>query len=104
LINLLDNAFAQTAENGRIAVGNKIENGSVRIWVEDNGVGIPPEHIERVFDRFYRVDRGRTRSEGGTGLGLAISLAIVKAHGGTIQITSSPGQSTRVEIVLPSSS
>jgi heavy metal sensor kinase len=104
LTNLLDNAFAQTPDSGRIAVGNQTEGSTVRIWVEDNGVGIPPEHIERVFDRFYRVDRGRTRGEGGTGLGLAISMTIVKAHEGTIHITSTPGRRTRVEIVLSGSS
>jgi heavy metal sensor kinase len=101
LINLLDNAFAHTSENGRVAIGNQVEDGSVRIWVEDNGIGIPPEHIERVFDRFYRVDRGRSRREGGTGLGLAISKAIVEAHEGSIQITSSLELGTRVEIVIP---
>jgi heavy metal sensor kinase len=101
LVNLLDNAIAHTPENGRIAIGNRSEDGSVHIWVEDNGVGIPPEHLERVFDRFYRVDRGRTRREGGTGLGLAISKAIVKGHDGTIQITSAPERGTRVDIDIP---
>jgi heavy metal sensor kinase len=104
LMNLLDNAFAHTPDDGRIAVGNRIEDATVRVWIEDTGIGISLDHIERVFDRFYRVDQGRTRSDGGAGLGLSISKAIVEAHGGAIQLMSTPGQGTRVEFVLPAAS
>ena len=72
-----------------------------RLWVADSGAGIPTEHQARVFDRFYRVDTGRTRAAGGTGLGLAICRAIAEAHGGTIGLTSRPEYGTRVDLALP---
>lgn len=101
LVNLLDNAFAHTVAGGRITVGCRAEGAQVRLWVADTGSGIPPEHQARVFDRFYRVDAGRTRVQGGAGLGLAISKAIAEAHGGTIRLESEVGWGTRVELVLP---
>lgn len=101
LVNLLDNALAHTPAGERITVGCRAEGDRVRLWVVDTGSGIAPEHRERVFDRFYRVDAGRTRQQGGTGLGLAISKAIVEAHGGTITLASQVGPETRIELVLP---
>ena len=101
LVNLIDNALAHTPAGGRVAVGCRPEDGRVRVWVEDTGSGIAPEHRERVFDRFYRVDSGRTRARGGTGLGLAICRAIAEAHGGEVALTSAEEGGTRVELVLP---
>jgi heavy metal sensor kinase len=93
-INLVDNALKYTREGGTVTVQVGQRNRSATVAVVDTGIGIPPEHLPHVFDRFYRVDRARTRAEGGTGLGLSIAQSIVKAHGGSIEITSSPGQGT----------
>ncbi len=71
------------------------------ITVQDTGAGIPAEHLPRVFDRFYRVDQARGRAEGGTGLGLSIAQSIVAAHGGRIELTSTPGQGTICTITFP---
>ncbi|HEY4939018.1 MAG TPA: ATP-binding protein [Actinomycetota bacterium] len=84
LYNLLDNAFRFTPAGGTVTVGAHRENGFCSISVHDTGVGIPEEHITRVFERFYRVDSSRARSDGGTGIGLAIARSVVEAHGGTI--------------------
>jgi heavy metal sensor kinase len=101
LANLLDNAFAHTPGRGRIAAGCVAAGAEARVWVEDSGSGIPTEHQDRVFDRFYRVDAGRVRESGGTGLGLAIVKAIAEAHGGRLALTSEAGAGTRVEIAIP---
>jgi heavy metal sensor kinase len=101
LVNLLDNALAHTPAGGRVAAGCAPAGDLVRMWVSDTGSGIPAEHRQRVFDRFYRMDTGRTREAGGTGLGLAIAKAIAEAHGGTIAIADSNGPGTRVELVWP---
>ncbi len=101
LTNLIDNAVTHTPAGGSIAVGCASENGQARIWVADTGTGIPSEHQERVFDRFYRVDAGRSRGSGGAGLGLTIARAIVEAHGGTISLQSTVGSGTRIDVTLP---
>jgi heavy metal sensor kinase len=101
LINLIDNALAHTPPGGTVVAGCRPDDGQIRLWVSDTGEGIGPEHQDRVFDRFYRIDAGRSRDRGGTGLGLAICKAITEAHGGTIGLTSRPGSGTRVELVLP---
>jgi signal transduction histidine kinase len=75
--------------------------GEARVVVADTGVGIPPEHLPRVFDRFYRVDPARGGEAEGTGLGLSISRAIAEGHGGAIDIESTPGRGTRVTLRLP---
>jgi heavy metal sensor kinase len=100
-INLLDNALKYTPEGGAVTVcvGRQGEAGVVS--VADTGIGIPPEHLPHVFDRFYRVDRARSGAEGGTGLGLSIALSIVKAHGGDIRLTSTDGQGTVCTVTLP---
>ena len=73
------------------------------LWIEvaDRGAGIPPEELPRIFDRFYRVDKMRTRKQGGTGLGLAIVKTIVEAHGGRVDAASRPGEGTRMSVYLP---
>ena len=101
LVNLLDNALTHTPSGGQIEVGATREGENARIWVRDTGLGISPEDLPRVFDRFYRADRGRARSSGGTGLGLSIARAIVEAHGGTISLSSEPGHGTTAQFVLP---
>ena len=101
LINLLDNAVKFTPEGGRIEVSARPSAGRVIVSVADNGVGIPPEDVGRIFERFYRVDRSRDRRDGGTGLGLAIAKHLTQAMGGTIEVDSRPGSGTTFRISLP---
>jgi heavy metal sensor kinase len=104
LVNLLDNAIAHTPSGGAITVGCCAEVNSVRFWVHDQGIGISTEHLPRIFDRFYRVDESRQRARGGAGLGLSICRAIVDAHGGRIELVSTQGAGTKVDVVLPKAS
>ena len=101
LINLLDNAVKFTPEGGRIALSAAAREGRIVVSVHDSGVGIPPEEIGRIFERFYRVDRSRDRREGGTGLGLAIAKHLTLAMGGTIEVESLPGRGTTFRVTLP---
>ena len=101
LVNLMENALAHTPSGGVVTVGCGTDDGRVRLWVSDTGEGIALEHQARVFDRFYRVDAGRTRERGGTGLGLAICQALVEALGGSISLASAPGRGTRIDLQLP---
>ena len=103
LVNLIDNACKYT-ESGGIEVRVSSRGSFVVFAVSDTGRGIPEEHQERIFERFYVVDRSRSRKVGGTGLGLAISKHIVEAHGGIISVTSSPGQGSIFLFTLPRSS
>jgi two-component system phosphate regulon sensor histidine kinase PhoR len=99
--NLLDNATKYTEEGGRILV-RVIENGThVRLEVEDNGIGIPAEDLPRIFERFYRVDKARSRDLGGTGLGLAIVKHLAQAQEGEVSVRSRPGEGTTFSVVLP---
>jgi two-component system heavy metal sensor histidine kinase CusS len=100
-INLLDNALKYTPSDGKVVVRIEKQGTTVTVVVEDTGIGIPPEHLPRVFDRFYRVDKARSREEGGTGLGLSIAESIVKAHGGTIKLESTIGKGTVCCVILP---
>jgi heavy metal sensor kinase len=99
--NLLDNAIKYTPEGGTVEVGLGQQGQAAVVTVRDTGIGIPPEHLPRVFDRFYRVDKARSRAEGGTGLGLSIAQKIVTDHGGRIELKSAPGQGTTCTVILP---
>lgn len=101
LINLVDNALKYTPEGGTVVVRVGQQDLAPTVSVEDTGIGIPPEHLPHVFDRFYRVDKARTRAQGGTGLGLSIAQSIVTAHGGTIEIVSALGRGTICTVTLP---
>lgn len=102
LTNLLGNALQYTAAGGRVVVGARRQNGKVAVAVADSGVGIAPEHLPHVFDRFYRVDRSRARASGGTGIGLTIARHLVEAHGGTIRAESAGlGRGSTFTIVVP---
>jgi signal transduction histidine kinase len=99
--NLVDNSIKYGKEGGRITVSGKIEPSGCTLEVKDDGPGIPPEDIPRIFERFYRVDKGRSRELGGTGLGLSIAKHIVESHGGTIRVQSRLGDCTRVILRIP---
>jgi two-component system, OmpR family, phosphate regulon sensor histidine kinase PhoR len=100
LSNLIDNAIKYTDEGGRIEVGFSELQDSVRVYVADNGSGIGEEHLERVFERFYRVDKNRSRSVGGTGLGLAIVKHIIEAHNSKIEVKSELGKGSEFSFRL----
>lgn len=101
--NLLSNAIKYTPVDGKIAISALMESaeGRLRVLLEDNGPGIPAEDLERIFERFYRVEKTRSRDYGGTGLGLPIARRLVEAHGGRIWLESVPGEGTRVSFTLP---
>jgi two-component system phosphate regulon sensor histidine kinase PhoR len=101
LINLVDNAVKYTNAGGRVTVSARRVDGVVEIAVADTGVGIPPGDLPRITERFYRVDKARSRELGGTGLGLAIVKHLVSAHGGELTIESEPGRGTTVRVELP---
>jgi two-component system phosphate regulon sensor histidine kinase PhoR len=102
LINLVDNAVKYTPDGGRVTVrASERAGGGVEIAVIDTGVGIPPGDLPRITERFYRVDRARSRELGGTGLGLAIVKHLVLAHGGELRIESEPPRGTTVYVTLP---
>ena len=101
LINLLHNAISYTPEGGSVLLEARAVQGGVEISVCDNGIGIPPEDVPRIFERFYRVDKARSRDQGGTGLGLSIVKHIVEAHGGEVRVESKPGKGSRFSVFLP---
>jgi signal transduction histidine kinase len=99
--NLVDNAVKYSPDGGEVRIVVKAANGSARIEVSDDGRGIPASELPHVFDRFYRVDKARTRSEGGAGLGLAICRSIVAAHHGRIDVRSIAGEGSVFTAILP---
>jgi signal transduction histidine kinase len=101
LVNLLTNAHEYSTEGASISVGARAIGAEVEISVTDNGPGIPPEQLDRIFERFTRGDAGLTQRVGGTGLGLAISKSLVELHGGSIAAESSPGQGSTFRLRLP---
>ena len=101
LFNLLDNAIKFNRPGGRVTIRGDQEDGKIVIEVEDTGVGIPLEDQPRVFERFYRVDKARTRDRGGTGLGLAIVKHLIENRGGTVTVASAPDKGTTFTLQLP---
>ena len=101
LANLVDNALKYGGTGGQVFLGARDTGGSVEFWVRDLGPGIASEHLPRLFERFYRVDKARSRESGGTGLGLAIAKHIILAHGGTIRADSRLGHGSTFAFTLP---
>ena len=101
VINIISNAIKYTPEGGRVDITAACEAQKISIRVQDNGIGIPEEDIEHIFERFYRVEKSRTSETGGTGLGLAIARELIEAHGGTISMESELGKGSVVTITLP---
>jgi two-component system sensor histidine kinase BaeS len=101
LLNLVGNALQYTPSGGRVSLSAQREGGSVRFSVQDTGIGISPEHLSHVFERFYRVDKSRSRAGGGSGIGLTIAKHLVEAHGGHIEAASDgPGQGSTFSFTL----
>lgn len=100
LTNLIDNAIKYNVPGGTVTVGAVPDGKNVRCSITDTGIGIPEEHLSRIFERFYRVDKDRSRTVGGTGLGLAIVKHILEAHQAPVRVTSEAGKGTRVEFEL----
>jgi len=100
-INLLENAIKYNRTGGRVAVELSPSTGEVVLQVDDTGIGIPATSIDRVFERFYRVDKGRSRDEGGTGLGLAIVKHVAQLHGGYVEVESHLGEGSSFRVHLP---
>jgi two-component system phosphate regulon sensor histidine kinase PhoR len=101
LTNLVDNAIKFSAEGGAVRVAHERAGARDRVHVQDDGEGIAPEHLPRIFERFYRVDRARSRALGGTGLGLAIVKHLARSHGGEATVRSAPGKGSTFTIELP---
>tara|TARA_R110002072_G_scaffold161403_1_gene312924 strand:- start:29964 stop:31355 length:1392 start_codon:yes stop_codon:yes gene_type:complete len=101
LYNLLENAIKYTPSQGRIEVAVTEQSGMVAVAIHDTGIGIDADHLPRVFDRFYRVDKSRSREADGTGLGLSIVQSIVSAHSGRVEISSTPSEGTTCTVLLP---
>jgi two-component system phosphate regulon sensor histidine kinase PhoR len=101
IANLVDNAIKYTHEGGTISVTAGQRNEDVFVEVADNGLGIPADDIPRIFERFYRVDRSRSREMGGTGLGLSIVKHVAQVHGGSIDVSSTPGAGSKFRLYFP---
>ena len=101
VVNLLDNAIKYSPAGSRIEVGVRRDRDEIRIHVRDQGMGIPARHLPRLFERFYRVDKARSRNMGGTGLGLAIVKHIIQAHGGQVTVVSNRQQGSTFTLHLP---
>ena len=99
--NLLDNAIQYNRPGGRVTLRASSDSGTCRIEVEDTGIGIPPEDLPRIFERFYRVDKGRSRETGGTGLGLSIVKHVAEAHNGSVEVESRSGSGSRFTLIFP---
>jgi len=101
ILNLIDNAIKYTPQGGTVTLALGREDGSARIEVSDTGIGIPADEQGKIFDRFYRVDKARSRELGGSGLGLSIAKWIAELHRGTITVRSSPHEGSTFTVLLP---
>lgn len=101
VLNLVNNAFRYTPDGGKISIVAKQQGKDFLFSVQDTGMGIAPEDLDKIFERFYRTDRSRDRESGGSGLGLAITKALVEAHGGWIKVTSKLNEGTMFTVMLP---
>jgi signal transduction histidine kinase len=101
VVNLLDNAIKYTPDGGAVKVSVSPQAQKAVLEISDNGIGIPPQALPHVFERFYRVDKARSRERGGAGLGLSIVQSICTAHQGRVEASSAPGQGTRFRVELP---
>jgi two-component system phosphate regulon sensor histidine kinase PhoR len=101
LVNLIDNAVKFSPANSTVRMEAQETGAEIVIRVMDQGCGIPPEHLDRIFERFYRVDAGRSRKVGGTGLGLAIVKHIAQAHKGRVTVESTPAAGSTFSIIIP---
>jgi two-component system phosphate regulon sensor histidine kinase PhoR len=101
LVNLIDNAIKYSEPQSSVEIESCRENGNILISVKDHGCGISEKHLPRVFERFYRVDRARSRKLGGTGLGLSIVKHIANVHGGKVEVESAVGKGSKFTIILP---
>ncbi len=100
LVNLITNSIKYGKENGKTTISLNLFDEQVIVEIKDNGIGIEEKHLPRLFERFYRVDKGRSREQGGTGLGLAIVKHIIEGHGQTIDVMSSPNNGTTISFTL----
>jgi two-component system, OmpR family, phosphate regulon sensor histidine kinase PhoR len=100
LVNLVANSIKYGKENGSTTISLNYLNEDVVVEIEDNGAGIEAKHLPRIFERFYRIDKGRSREQGGTGLGLAIVKHILEAHEKSIKVESEPGKGTKFTFSL----
>ena len=100
-MNLIENAVKYNNNDGFVKISARQEGPMIRIDIEDNGIGIPEEDTSRIFERFYRVDKARSRELGGTGLGLSIVKHIVLAHNGEVFVQSQPGAGSIFSFTLP---
>lgn len=100
-VNIISNAIKYTPDDGEIKIYLRVSNGIAHVHIIDNGIGIPRKDVERVFERFYRVDKGRSRQQGGTGLGLSIAQDIIRAHDGEITARSEVGKGSEFVVTIP---
>jgi len=101
ILNLLDNAINYSNEGGEVILSCRKNDGKYEISVEDHGIGIAPEHLSRIFERFYRVDKARAREVGGTGLGLAIVKHVINLHQGQVEVKSEEGKGSTFSLIFP---
>jgi len=101
LTNLLENAVKYTPDGGAVTVGARTLEGRVEVFVRDTGMGIPPEDLSRLFERFYRVDKARSKALGGTGLGLSIVKHLAQAQGGDVRVESKVDKGSTFYFTLP---
>jgi len=100
-LNLIDNAIKYNKSGGRVTISIVRENNFVNVSIADTGIGIPKDEINLIFERFYRVDKTRTRDTGGTGLGLSIAKSIAESHNGRIEVESELGKGSKFSVILP---